>query len=849
MSKFYTSVYLNRGEILLRGYEGGERIQHAIPYRPYLFVTSRIKNTEYRTLKGQQVDKIEFGSVYEARDYIKRYKDIDGLEIYGLTNFVYTFIHDHYPGAIDYDPGLISVVSLDIETEATGGFPNIETADKPITAITISKRGKMVVFGCNDFNVPADQVDNITYLKCKDEADLLDKFVRVWRSKQFIPDVLTGWNVEFFDMPYIINRITRILGNESAKRLSPWGILSSREVEIAGRSYVIPEIVGLTILDYMQLYKKFSFTMQESYKLDHIANVVLGERKVDYHDEGYESLDDLYRRNYQRYIEYNIQDTRLIDRMEDKLKFIEQVFALAYDGKINYLDTFTSVRSWDMYIHNELLSKKIVIPQFDPADRVKDEPIEGGFVKEPKPGMYKWVVSFDLNSLYPHLIMQYNISPETYVGMISSLNVKDGVDKILNGALNDPAIRNELKAQNVTVAATGCMFDKDYRGFLPEMMQRLYDDRVRYKKQMIEAKQKFEKTPTYELEKEIARCHNMQLAKKIQLNSVYGALGNRYFRWYDPRYAESITKSGQLSIRWMEKNINERLNTVLKTNGIDYVIACDTDSMYINMDKFVEVTYPDHTADETVKYLDKVCEEYFEPFIDKCYDELASYVNAFEQKMKMKREAIADKGIWTAKKRYILNVYNNEGVQYSEPKLKIAGIEAVRSSTPAVVRDTIKKTLEMIMTSTEDDLIDFINSERERFKTLRFEDVAFPRGCKELEKWMDNTTSNKIYKTGCPIHVKGAIIYNYLLREKGLTEKYEPVHRGEKIKFCYLRMPNVLGEHVISTPGTLPPEFDLDSMIDYDTQFEKAFLDPIKTILDVIGWKTERRNTLESFFS
>lgn len=299
----------------------------------------------------------------------------------------------------------------------------------------------------------------------------------------------------------------------------------------------------------------------------------------------------------------------------------------------------------------------------------------------------------------------------------------------------------------------------------------------------------------------------------------------------------------------MEKNINERLNTVLKTNGIDYVIACDTDSMYINMDKFVEVTYPDHTADETVKYLDKVCEEYFEPFIDKCYDELASYVNAFEQKMKMKREAIADKGIWTAKKRYILNVYNNEGVQYSEPKLKIAGIEAVRSSTPAVVRDTIKKTLEMIMTSTEDDLIDFINSERERFKTLRFEDVAFPRGCKELEKWMDNTTSNKIYKTGCPIHVKGAIIYNYLLREKGLTEKYEPVHRGEKIKFCYLRMPNVLGEHVISTPGTLPPEFDLDSMIDYDTQFEKAFLDPIKTILDVIGWKTERRNTLESFFS
>ena len=451
MSKFYTNVHLHRGEILLRGYENGERVQHSIPYRPYLFVTSRIKNTEFKTLKGVPVDKIEFGSVYEARDYIKRYKDVDGMDIYGLTNFIYTFIHDHYPGVIDYDPKQVSVVSLDIETDASGGFPDIQVADKQVTAITISKKGKMVVFGYYDFVIPEGEEENITYLKCKDEADLLDKFIKVWRSKQFIPDVLTGWNVEFFDMPYLINRITRILGGEAAKRMSPWGILNSREVEIAGRTYNIPEVVGVTILDYLQLYKKFSFTMQESYKLDHIANVVLGERKLDYDALGYGNLDEFYKGDFQKYIEYNIQDTRLVDRLEDKLKFIEQVFALAYDGKINYLDTFTSVRSWDMYIHNELLSKKIVIPQFDPGERTKEEPIEGGYVKEPVPAMYKWVVSFDLNSLYPHLIMQYNISPETYVGMISSLNVGDGVDKILNGALNDPAIRNEMEAQNITV--------------------------------------------------------------------------------------------------------------------------------------------------------------------------------------------------------------------------------------------------------------------------------------------------------------------------------------------------------------------------------------------------------------
>jgi DNA polymerase elongation subunit (family B) len=848
MSKYYTNVYLNRGDILLRGYEDGKRIQHAIPYKPYLFVKSKIKNTEYKTIKGVPVDRVDFDSVYDARDFIKRYKEVDGFDVYGLTNFTYTFIHDHYPGVIDYDPNEISVASLDIETDSQGGFPDIATADKQITAITISKKGKMVVLAYYDFVIPDDAKEDITYIKCADEAELLDKFIKVWRSSQFLPDVITGWNVEFFDMPYIINRVSRILGPESVKRLSPWGLLSSREVEIAGRTYNIPEIVGITILDYMQLYKKFSFTMQESYKLDYIAQVVLGERKLDYVDEGYENLHDLYTRNFQRYIEYNIQDVRLVDRLEDKLKFIEQVFALAYDGKTNYLDTFTSVRSWDMYIHNELLSKKIVIPQFNPGDRIKDEPIEGAYVKDPKVGMHNWVVSFDLNSLYPHLIMQYNISPETYVGQIAHLNTKEGVDKILNGALNDPGIRKEMESQNITVAATGCMFDKDYRGFLPEMMQRLYDDRVRFKNQMIEAKKKYEKTPTYDLEKEISRCHNMQLAKKIQLNSVYGALGNKYFRWFDPRYAESITKSGQLSIRWIEKKINIYLNKVLKTDD-DYVIAVDTDSMYLNLDGLVKQTCKGKSTDDIVKYLDKICTEVFEPYIDKCFEELAVYVNAYDQKMKMKREAIADKGIWTAKKRYILNVYNNEGVQYTEPKLKIMGLEAIRTSTPSVVRSSIKKAMSLIMTSTEDNLIDFIASERERFKSLPFEDIAFPRGCKELEKWMDSGRGPKIYKKGTPIHVKGAIIYNYLIDQRKLGDRHEKVHRGDKIKFCYLKTPNYVGEHVISSPGKLPEELDMQTLIDYETQFSKSFLEPLRTILDSIGWKTERRNTLEGFFS
>lgn len=842
--KFYTNVHLHKNEFLIRGYESGEKTQYTVPCEPWLFVNSRPAGEEYKTLEGKTVYKKVFDSVYDARNYLKENSGVHGINIYGMTNWIYPFINDHFDGSIEYDPNLISVTTIDIETDSEGGFPDIATADKQLTAITVRQGDKSVVMGYFDYT---PESDNVTYLKCKDETDLLNKFIAVWRSKQFNPDIVTGWNVEFFDMPYLINRIKRIIGPETAKKLSPWGILSEREVEINGRMHTIPIIVGITILDYLQLYRKFSFTMQESYKLDHIANVVLGEKKLDYQELGFDNLNDFYKGDFRNYINYNIRDVDLVYRMDDKLKFIEQVYALAYDAKVNYLDTFTSVRMWDVIIHNYLISQNIVVPMFDPGEREGQEGIEGAYVKEPLVGMHEWVVSFDLNSLYPHLIMQYNISPETYKGMFPSLNTSDGVEKILNGALNDIGIRNEMMSSNYTVAATGCYFDRDRQGFLPKLMEKMYDDRVKFKNQMIAAKKKYEQTPTYDLEKEIAQCHNMQLAKKIQLNSAYGALGNRFFRWFDPKYAESITKSGQLSIRWMENNINRYLNKLFKTGNQDYVIAVDTDSMYITLKNLVTQVMPDASDDKVVAYLDMVCEKKLEPFIDKCYDELGVYVNAFAQKMKMKREAIANKGIFTAKKRYILNVYNNEGVQYSEPKLKIMGIEAVRSSTPAAVRNTLKESFGIIMSGTENDIQQFVAKKREEFKALPFEDVAFPRGCKEIDKWMDNS-GGKIFKSGTPIHVKGAILYNYAIKERGIMNKYEPVHRGSKIKFCYLKTPNYLGEHVISTPGTLPKELELDHLVDYDKQFEKSFLEPLSTILGVIGWEAEKRSTIESFF-
>lgn len=837
--KFYTSVHLHRNEILIRGYENGERIKQSIEYQPYLFepnpvYESRGVTTPFRNLKGQNVYKHEFDSIRDARDYIKQFAGVRGKELYGLNNFQYTFINDNYPGDIDYDPKQISVVTLDIETSTEDGFPDIDTANRMVTAITVRKNGQSLVLGMHPYVVSSD---NVRYFQCKDESDLLNKFLTIWQSEEYSPDVLTGWNVEFFDIPYLVNRIRRVMGEHAAKRLSPWGILEQRTLEIMGRESTVYVPVGITIIDYLQAYKKFSFQMRESYKLDHIAFIELGERKLDYSE--YDSMHDFYVKDFQKYIDYNIRDVELVDKLEDKLKFLEQIFAIAYDGKVNLIDAFTSVRMWDVIIHNYLLAKGIVVPITARAD--KDGQIVGAYVKTPQVGRHNWVVSFDLNSLYPHLIMQYNISPETLAGEIHGLSI----DNILDGSLNDPKIRARMEDENIAVAASGFVFNRDQQGFLPALMYKMYNDRVLFKKRMIAAKQQYEKTPTYELEKEIARCHNMQLAKKIQLNSAYGALSNVYFRWFDTNLAESITMSGQLSIRWMERKMNAYLNKILKTDNVDYVIACDTDSMYLNLEEFVKQTHDGKTTEETVAYLDKVCDKVFEPFIDKGYQELADYVNAYDQKMKMKREAIANKGIWTAKKRYILNVYNNEGVQYAEPKLKLSGIEAVRSSTPSACRTNIIEALKIIMSGSESDIQHFVEQFRTQFKQLPYEDVAFPRSVRGIAKYTDPAT---IYRKSTPIHVKGALIYNHILKTKGLSDKLQLVGEGEKVKWCYLTLPNPAQSRVVSVPGDLPKEVGLHQYIDHNEQFDKAFLEPIKTILDAIGWQAEKRATLESFF-
>jgi len=845
MSKtFYTNIQVSGSNILYRGVVNGKRVKQRIEYSPSLYIPSKIPS-DYKSLEGLNLQQKVFGTMREARDYIKQFDNVSGAsKIYGNNRFEYAFIADQHKGMIEWDQDKVLIAVIDIEVGSENGFPDPYQANEPITAITISYlNGATWVFGCGEYKPNGDE----HYIRCKDEWTLCRQFLNLWTER--CPDVITGWNTKFFDIPYIINRFRKILGEDETRRLSPWNYVSERKTTINGREMIAYGFEGVASLDYIELYKWYApgGKSQESYRLDNIANVELGERKLSY--EEYGNLHTLYRENFQLFIEYNIKDVELILRMEDKLKLIELGLTLAYDTKSNYEDIFAQTRMWDSMTYSYLLERNIIVPPRIVKD--KESAFEGAYVKDPQVGLHNWVASFDLNSLYPHLMMQYNISPETLIepedytqDMRNVLSQGVTVDKLLNKVIDTS------KLDGVTLTPNGQFFKTNFQGFLPRMMEEMYEDRKKFKNMMLESKQDYENetdaNKKHELSKRIARYDNLQLAKKVSLNSAYGALGSQYFRFYDLRMALGVTSAGQLSIRWIENKINDYMNKLLESNS-DYVIASDTDSIYLNLgplvDKFVQSGKSIATV---ISFMDKICKDKIEPYIDRSYSELASYVNAYDQKMRMKREALANKGVWTAKKRYILNVYNNEGVQYKEPKMKVMGLEMIKSSTPSAIREKMKSAINLMMTGTEEDVQLFIENFRNQFKGLPPEEISFPRGLNGLSKWSD---ASSLYKKGTPIHVKGAILYNVLLKKMDLDKQYPMIRDGEKLKFTYLKMPNPLKDTVISYPSKLPTEMGLDNYIDYDLQFNKAFLDPIKIILDCMGWKTEKTSSLDDFFN
>lgn len=826
---FYTNFVSHKGHLLLREVRDGKRVRRKVKIKPTLYTPD--KNGEYRDVHGTRMSPVKFNGTYEARKFVEDFSDVDGYSLGGMTSYVYPAVNEMYPGEIDFDVQSIVVACLDIEVAMKGAKPDVDTADQEVLSIAMDISGVMHVFSCLDY--AGDQEFN--YVKCDSERDLLDRFLSVWETSHV--DVVTGWFIDMFDIPYLVNRIRRVLGDDDVSRLSPWGMVETRLVKQFNRENVTYDIIGVSVIDYMRAYKKFTYKEKESYRLDFIANEEKVGRKLDYSDIG--NLNDLYTRDPTKFIDYNVMDVVLVKKLDDKLKLLELIYTVSYFCKITFDDAFGTVKMWEALIHNHLMKKRVVVPV---KRSVHKRPFEGGYVKEPLLGKQRWVVSFDFDSLYPHIVMALNISTETIDGRLARHLT---VDDFMEGRLDD--VR---PASDSSIAASGVTFSNAREGFFPEIMKSLYERRSDFKRQMIAAKKAKEVATTPEektaAERSVARLNALQLALKYALNSGYGAMSNEYFLWFDMNLAESITLSGQLAIKYTARGINRFLNWRFGTENVDYVVAIDTDSVYVTLDELVAREFPGRAREETLEFIDQFCEVAVGPVIKRTTDQLGKYLNARDpSKFNMKRETIADVGVWTAKKKYALRALDIEGVRLKEPEIKSTGLEVVKSSTPAVCRKELKAAIGLVMDGDESKLHDHVREFRKKFFEMRFEDTAFPRGVNDLEKYTERDGRPRL---GCPQHTRAAITYNRMLDEKNLLGKYPRIESGDKIKFGHLRLPNASGSDVIACVDVLPEEFGLAGRVDYDLQFEKAFTQPLKLILDVVGWSHEKKPSMASFF-
>ena len=821
LTGFYTSVERLSNKLLYRGYDGeGKKITHRIAYKPTLYLKSQKAVTDWKALDGTPVEPLQFGSMKEVKEFEKSYKGVPDFCLYGNTRHIPAFIQNQFPNEIVYHRDLVDVASLDIETSYGDGFPEVDNPVNQILTIAYksSKDDTYRVWGMKPYDEAITSLKhlNIEYRQFTEESSMLSAFIDYWAEPDNTPDIITGWNTRFFDIPYMVSRMSFLLGEEKVRNLSPWRKIERKEIFVKGRQQIAFDIMGIQHLDYMELFKKFAYTYgnQESYSLNHISSVVLGEKKLDYSEVG--TLRDLYDADFQMFVDYNIKDVELIERMEEKLGLITLVLTMAYLGGVNYQDTLGTTAIWDSIIFRRLARSKITILPSTPKET---EQFPGGYVKAPHVGMHDWVMSFDLNSLYPNLIVQYNMSPETLIGVTNA----DGA-----------------------TASNGAVFRKDKKGIIPEIVEELYAKRVTIKGDMLQAKTKLEtitkrqRSEYAQTSSQVARLETLQTAIKILLNSLYGAMCNKYFRYFDLRIASAITLTGQEVIKYAETNVNNYLDEFIGESK-DRVIAMDTDSLYIGVKDVIEKFKPNNP----VAFLDEFGSKAIEPMLAKAFDQFAERTKAYSNRMVMKREAIADRGIWTAKKRYILNVHNNEGVQYAEPKIKIMGLESAKSSTPMPCRDAMKNLFNVIVTSNEEKTQEAIALFKEYFKTLSPDKIAFPRGVTSVTQY---STPSTIFTKGTPIHVRGSLLYNHRVKSKGLDKKYALIQNGDKIKFLYLLLPNPIQQNVVAFPEFLPDELELHKYIDYDLQFKKTFLDPIEIILDAIGWSSEPRADLQQFF-
>lgn len=843
MSEFYTHVYSDRGGIYYRGYLNNQRVKQKVEdYSPTLFVPTN-ENAEYRTVYGNPVKKIKFNSLAEAQNFVYTNESVQHNYIFGNTRWHYPYISDKFENGIDFDMNLIRKVTIDIETDSSKGFADPSNPFAAIISITIKFRNTFYVFGLKPCRVIRSDVK---YKQFPDEPTMLLSFVEFWQRLDF--DVLFGWNTDQYDIPYIINRINRIFNNTKVSaKLSPWGKIRETSANFRGRRINTYDIVGIVSLDYIDLYRRY-MPKAESDSLKFVAELELGETKVDY--DG--TLHDLYTKDYEKFIEYNVQDVALVEKIDAKLKLADVVITTAYDSLCNYSDVQQQVRMWDAIFFNELKRAKVVIPPM--TEQEKNEQYDGAFVLPAKVGKHKWVVNFDFASLYPSLIIEHNISPDTFTGcrletLLGVDNIPYEEEKIISKTL-DLSI---LKEKNVTCSGCGWLFQRNRAGFLGTTLKRLFEERMIYKNKMKEAQKLAVSATTPEekikYEMEIAKYNNFQSAKKIQLNAAYGSLGSKYFRYYNPELARSVTISGRAVLLAVRDRLITKIQEKYKIS-YDPIIYGDTDSLYISAKPFVDNLPNTLTSSEIVERIDKeFCSEIYEHIEAALADHRARY-NTFTKQLDMVRDVIAEDTIFVSKKRYLMEIWDKEGTRYPEPKRKATGLEMIKSTTSKYCKEWLNTAADVILKGARKDLQQIVEKYREEFKKLPLEIISYPINVSDIEKYVGllsnmiiitnehtiDVGQGKSLKKKTPVQVAAAFAYNRFLEETGLTKKYDKIKSGQRMRFFYLKEQNPYRSHVMGMFDAVPKELQLTKWIDYEAQFEKVFVKPLNILLNAVGW-------------
>lgn len=801
----YTKVETYGNKIYFSGVKDGKKVNVESNFKPSYFIPSSNNNlTEFRGTDGTPLIEKEC----DVRDF---YNIETNKKLYGTIRPHYQFINKYFPQIDEFDSKYIDVWFWDIEVEVLDKFPSPELADAPINLITLKKKGtkEFIVLSTKDYNLDLSKAELLDY-KCtkkiyNTESEMLISFCNFLNKVR--PHVLIGWNSIFFDWVYITNRIKNILGEEYLKSASPFGFYKKIQVQNVAKDYPEPvlDIGGICNLDLMQIFRKYTFREYESYSLDYIATDILGLKKLKEPDI---SFKDFMTNHWDDFVLYNIFDVYLVEQIELKTNLLDLVFTLAYVAGVNYIDVFSETRLWDSIIYRHLYKQKIIIP---PKKSNKSKDFAGGIVKDTITGIHDWIVVFDFKSLYPSIIRTLNLSFET-IQNESCWEIT--VDDIKKGKpINE----------NFSVSAAGYFFSKEVNGTFPILMEKFFNKRLEFQKLKKEHKG---------TEKELV-YDSFQLTFKILINSLFGAIGTPYFRFYDYRIASSITMSGQLAAKWLIEYTNRKLNEHFGTVDEDYVVANDTDSFMFSLHRLNDKSL---SKEENFNLVLDFSKNYLEKWLNEAIDVFCNVLNAKEKVLKVEREPISSKGFFQTKKRYILKIVEKDESYTEDCYYKIRGLNSVRSSTPEFFRTKLNQFYEkLLMDDFEISQIeDFVKEAYQEIKEYDLGKIATSCRVNNIEKYLDK--EGNILK-GCPYNVRAAINYNKLITENKLQDNYPLIKSGEKAKILYLKENNPYGITVISFKDNIPYEIiDFKNWTDYAKIFSKELISPLEKVCEAINY-------------